>query len=172
VELEPVVRNLRLAMALRWLSEAFGLALVYLLLTARLELAEIVVAVIAASLAAAFRIGVASSAERRFAWPFWRRPALAEVIRDLARDSITVAAALIAALARAQPLRGSFVRSRFAARGETAEQATRRAEATFLISLAPNSYVVDVDERRRQILVHQLVADRPAIQRSLARLRR
>jgi hypothetical protein len=159
------------APALGWLCEAFGLALFYLLLTARLNVAE-AVAVTAAFLVATLKIGVASSAEWRFAAPFWRQLSLAQAIGALTRDSMIVAMALIHALLRALPPPGAFMCSRFPSRSEAAEQAARRAAAVFLISLAPNSYAVDVDEAKGQIVVHQLLPDRPAIQRGLARLRR
>ena len=156
--------------ALRWGSEAFGLAVLYLLLSARLELGEVALAALTGALAAALRIGVASSAERRFRRPLWRRIAPARAAAELLSDSLTVARVLIAAVLGVDRRPGRFVRGRFQARGEDAETATRRAEAVFVVSLAPNSYVVDVDERRDLVVVHQLVPDRTAVRRHLGRL--
>ncbi len=116
------------------------------------------------------RTGVAASAERRFRRPLWRRLAPGRAAADLLADSVIVARVLIAAALGANRQPGRFVRGRFRARGEDAETATRRAEAVFVVLLAPNSYVVDVDERRDQVIVHQLVPDRTAVRRHLARL--
>jgi hypothetical protein len=88
------------------------------------------------------------------------------------RDSMIVAVALLRAFLGVLPAPGAFACSPFPSRSDRAEQAARRAAAVFLISLAPNSYVVDIDERKGQILVHQLVPDQAAVQHSLANLRR
>jgi hypothetical protein len=151
-------------------SEAFGLGVLYLLLTARLEPAELALAALAALQATTLRMGVAASAERRFRRPLWRRLAPGRAAADLLGDSLTVARMLLPVALGAYRRPGRFLRERFVARGEDAETATRRAEAIFVVSLAPNSYVVDIDERRGQMLVHELVPDRGAVRRHIARL--
>jgi hypothetical protein len=78
------VLGIPLAIALRWLCKALGLALLDMLLAARLNGAAVVVAVIPAYLAAAFTTGVILNAERRFTGPFCARLALAALAGTLA----------------------------------------------------------------------------------------
>ena len=103
----------------------------------------VLLAVLVGVLAASLRACVTASAERQFRRPLWRRLALGRAAVDLLRESGTVGRRLIAAALGADRRPGRFVHRGFEARGEHAETATRRAEAVFVVSLAPNSYVVD-----------------------------
>jgi hypothetical protein len=164
--------GIRIGILLRWWSEALRLGLLYLLLTARLQPMELALAGLAGLLAAALRTGVTASAELQFRRPRWRRLAVAASAASLVGNSATVARRLVAAAFESDRRPGRFFSEPFAARGADAATATRRAEAVFLVSLAPNGYVVDVDERQDEILVHQLVPNRRTICRQLARLGR
>jgi hypothetical protein len=164
--------GIRIGILLRWCSEALCFGLLYLLLTTRLQPMELALAGLAGLLAAALRTGVTASAERQFQRPRWRRLVVAASAAPLVGDCATVARRLVAAAFESDRRPGRFFSEPFAARGADAATATRRAEAVFLVSLAPNGYVVDVDEREDEILVHQLVPHRSAICRQLARLER
>ncbi len=73
----------------------------------------------------------------------------------LARDGLLLARVLACRL-RGEISCGSFRWVRFGDSGVGPEGAARRALARVALSFAPNTYVIDVDRERGQLLVHQL----------------
>jgi multisubunit Na+/H+ antiporter MnhE subunit len=73
-------------------------------------------------------------------------------------------------LARALPTRGSagaqFVEVPFAATGDAAHDAARRAWTEAVGSLGPNTVVVDIDRERGVLLAHQLLPTPDAAERA------
>jgi hypothetical protein len=91
----------------------------------------------------------------------WLRRAWRPVAR-VPVDLALVVAAIVAQVARPKAERGRLRALHFDPRGDDPEDHGRRALAEALGSLAPNTYVIGIDDRRRVILVHQLVSTRDA----------
>lgn len=72
-------------------------------------------------------------------------------------DCGIVAAALMRTLLRREKVEGVFRTIPFDPGGDDAESAARRALVLAGACLAPNTYVVAVDEQRQEMRVHQLI---------------
>jgi len=71
-----------------------------------------------------------------------------------------LASALWRRLVLRRDMRGGFRAVRFRHGGAGGEATARRVLTKLLASFAPNTYVLDVDEDRDVVLVHQLVTNR------------
>ena len=137
-----------------WWATLLGL---YLLLAAKLTGEEILVGAGAAALAATAATVTAKAGNLRFqprlSWlrRFARLPGLVLV------DCAIVGAALWRRVILRRTVEGVFRSVPFDAGGDDAVSAARRALVTAGISLAPNTYLVDMDRERGILLVHQLV---------------
>ena len=78
-------------------------------------------------------------------------------------DTVIVLAALGRRLLGRGRLEGGFRAVSFAVGGEGPEDAARRAAATEVISLTPNTYVVSADRKEESLLLHQLVVRRAPV---------
>ncbi len=87
----------------------------------------------------------------RWALGLWRLPL------QSVRDTGVLVSALWYRLVLHRPVAGSFRAVPFRAGGEDPEAAARRAIAKGVGSVAPNTYVLDIDREHELILVHQLV---------------
>jgi multisubunit Na+/H+ antiporter MnhE subunit len=140
-----------------WLCWWCGLFGLYLLLAAQVTVEEAVVGAIAAALAATGTTvtGQAGSLNFRarlsWLWRFCRLP-----IRVVVESGI-VGVALWRQIVGRQDVQGTFRLVPFNCGGEDAMSGARRALVTAGVSLAPNTYVVELDRKQGVMIVHQLV---------------
>jgi multisubunit Na+/H+ antiporter MnhE subunit len=79
---------------------------------------------------------------------------------EVARDTYTVFEALARTLATRKPPRGGFRELPVRYGDDTPRGVTRRVLLTGADSLAPNKFVLGIDEERNVMVVHELVAER------------
>ena len=79
------------------------------------------------------------------------------IARSLFTDTYALFAALLADLTGRKPVRGAFRAVPFDTGADDEEDAPARAAAAFKLSIAPNTYVVDLDTDEKLIVVHQFV---------------
>jgi len=129
-----------------WIPLAFEVAVPELI-------AGAVAAAAGATLATAVRAQRLISFRPRLRWAFrlWRLPS------QVVFDTGILFAVLWRRLVMRQDVSGSFRAIPFRAVGENPEANARRAMAMTVGSLAPNTYVIDIDKDYELILVHQLV---------------
>jgi hypothetical protein len=145
----------RLVFGLTWWAIALGL---WMLLVFKTEPAEIVAGAVAAALAAT---GAELVRLRGYA-PFspelrWGR-GLVRLPRDVLVDTWRMLRLLVLHFARGQPVGGRFRTVHFeACAGREPRKQARRAVATWVGGVSPNTYVLGFDERRDAAVVHQLV---------------
>ena len=141
----------------------------YLLFAGQASSAELVAGALLGALAAAYEVHVRRLArcKLRLTAP-WSRLTV-RTLGALARDTGLVGWGLIRAIA-GRPLQGGEARQPFetgdlspGAAGGAA--AGHRAIAVLAVSIAPNTYVIDVLEPPQGLLVHRLVARTPAADR-------
>jgi multisubunit Na+/H+ antiporter MnhE subunit len=138
-----------------WWVAAFWL---WMLMSGDWNTIELVAAACAATLTA-----TVGEAARTIAGLRWRIPA-----RDVASawsqtyqvvvDFVIVLGALLVSAVRLRMVRGQFfVREFRPAPGRAPRRFGSRAWRTYVATISPNAYVVDVDEDERTVLVHDLV---------------
>jgi multisubunit Na+/H+ antiporter MnhE subunit len=140
-----------------WLAWFVALNLAWFLLIDSLVLAEEVLGLFASALAAT--VAVALGRQRifqfrpRWEWllPAWRLPG-----RTL-RETGWVLGALARQLAGGPAARGSFRQIPVSLPDEESPSATKRALLTAGLSFPPNSFVLEIDSDREQMLVHELI---------------
>jgi hypothetical protein len=135
-----------------------GLWILYELLAGSFDWPELVAGGLA-SLAATLAVLAAGSGEHlgRMRWGWWWllvRRVPPEVISDTIR--------VLAAAVRRSPISGRFRTVAFEPGGDDAESASRRALVIFGASIAPDSYVVEIDRENAAILTHELVPKEPS----------
>lgn len=141
-----------------WLLWWFAAFWMWMLMSGDWNTIELVAAACAAALTAS-----AAEAVRAIAGLRWRIPA-----RDVASawsqpyqvvvDFVIVLGALLLGAMRLRMVRGQFfVREFRPARGRAPRRFGSRAWRTYVATISPNAYVVDVDEDERTVLVHDLV---------------
>ena len=141
-----------------WLLILFGL---WLWLVDTLSLPELLVGPVAALISAAVTLGVRNKSGARFLLrPRWLRW-FAHLPLGVLRDSAVVLAALWRHLARRERVPGVFRVVECPLTGDDPQSASRRALATALTSVTPNTYVIGIDRERGVVLIHQLVPDAP-----------
>jgi hypothetical protein len=82
---------------------------------------------------------------------------LGRILRHVLRDCRIVAGALAEALARRRHIEGVFREFAWQSHEDEEEAASLRALVTLGLSLAPNSYVVEVREDEKRLVMHHLV---------------
>ena len=138
-------------------ARAVGLTLVYFALTGEISVAEAVAGVVIA-IAASLLHHATASAGRAYAAitpaAFTAIPGLAwSAVRDCAR----ISGAIASALAMRTVLSGEFVETSFTPGDRDAAARTRRGLRLAALSLAPNSYAVDILYPRARLLGHRLL---------------
>lgn len=129
----------------------------YLLFSGELSRTELIAGAATAAAATLFALLLHRAGTRRLAlrapWP----RVLGTTLAALAADSVRVGASLLRAILRppAGPL-GTVSRQPFRA-GEGPVDAGRRGVVELATSLAPNGYVLDLDEAGAVMLMHRLV---------------
>ena len=124
---------------------------VWLLYVGQHHAQEVVAGAVAAALSTALALGVARAARSRYRLDpqpltrAWRLPW--NVVRDFAVVSI--------ALVHGRP-RGAWETIELPVRGDDPRSAGRRALLAVLASIAPNTYLVDIDRERGVAHVHNL----------------
>jgi multisubunit Na+/H+ antiporter MnhE subunit len=140
-----------------WLAWYFPLFGLWMLFVGTLAPEEMVLGALAAA-------GAATAADRvraqdlvrfrlrpRWLTGVWRLP------WRLVTDSGLLAVALWRQLRRPGSVRGVFRVLPFPKEGDDAAAAARRALATTVVSLTPNTYVVGIEGNEGAVLVHQLI---------------
>lgn len=140
---------------------AIGVGL-WMLLVFKTESAEIA----AGAVAAAFTATGAELVRSRGYAPFspelrwWR--GLVRLPREVLVDTWRMLWLLVLHFARGKPIEGRFRIVHFeACAGQEPRKQARRAVATWLGGVSPNTYVLGFDERKDAAVVHQLVPSEP-----------
>jgi multisubunit Na+/H+ antiporter MnhE subunit len=143
-----------------WMCWWVAFVVTWLLLVGTLERNEILAGVGAGAVAATVAELVRVQDYRRFRprakWLFRAARLPAHVFAD----SLLVFRVLYRRLFTADRRGGAFRACRLDPGGDDAQSAARRALIVASLSLAPNTYVVGIDEEEGLILVHQLVPSR------------
>lgn len=142
-----------------WLIWFVALNLLWLALISSFVLAEEILGLFAAALAATAAVAVSRqrliSFRPRLEWLLQaRRLPWASV-----RETGLVLAALARQLAGGEPARGRFRTLPVSLPPDPDQAATKRALLTAGLSFPPNSYVLEIDSERELMLVHNLVSE-------------
>lgn len=144
------------AVPLLWVVCWIFFFFVWILLVEKTEVSELITGAVAAAFGATLttalhaRHGIPFKPGVRWTLKLWR------LVPQAVFDLGVLVAVLWRRLVLRQPVSGSFRAVPFHVSGGDAEANARRVLATGAGSFAPNTYVVDVDEERGLILVHQL----------------
>jgi multisubunit Na+/H+ antiporter MnhE subunit len=141
-----------------WVAWFLPLFVLWLAFVDTLAIAEVVVGLVAAAVAATASEVVRDQDLVRFRLKVsWLRD-LRLVPLQVLRDCWTLAGALWRHLT-GRPVHGVFRALPFPAERDDARSAARRALVTGVVSLTPNTYVVGIEGDDGSVLVHQLVAE-------------
>jgi multisubunit Na+/H+ antiporter MnhE subunit len=141
-----------------WVAWYVPLVVLWLAFVDTFAVAEVVLGLLAAAVAATAAELVRSQELVRFRMdPRWLR-GLGSLPWQVLRDSWLLVVALWGQL-RGRPVRGVFRVVPFPAEQDDARSAARRALVTGFVSLAPNTYVVGIEGDQGAMLVHQLVPE-------------
>lgn len=133
-----------------------------MLLVFKTEPAEIVAGAVAAALAATGAELVRSRGYAPFSpeLRWWR--SLLRLPRDVVIDTWRMLRLLVVHFTRGEPVTGGFRIVHFeACGGRDPRRQARRAVATWLGGVSPNTYVLGFDEGRDAVVLHQLVPTEP-----------
>lgn len=149
-----------LRLLISWLGWSAFLFPVYLLLAGTLDWQDLVIGALVAAVSAVATVAAWRVRRLHFRPRLrWLAP-LSRVPGQVLIDCGVVFAALGRRLFRGQTVEGVFRTIPFDPGGDDPESAARRALILAAGSLAPNTYVIDVDRERGFLLVHQLVPTR------------
>jgi multisubunit Na+/H+ antiporter MnhE subunit len=141
-----------------WLALLTGL---WLLFVGAFDRVDVVAGILAAAVAATAAEVVRRQGLLRFRLePSWVAGAWQVPFRIFSQFVAVSAAALRTVVRRRKPFRSGFKTLPLHAPGDEAAAAGRRAWATWVFTLSPNAYVVEVDRGARQALVHVLLLSR------------
>lgn len=144
-----------------WLAWYGGLVLLWVLYVGSVSTIELVAGLCAAAVAATAAEVVRSQGLLRYrVQRRWLRRGLKHAVRVLPDFGVVMVVLGRALAGRGQS--GAFRTFEFPGGGDRAVDAGRRAFAAVAASLAPNRYVVHVDEEEGYALVHDLDPDRGA----------
>ena len=131
----------------------------WLLLTGDWNRIEVIGAACGATVGATVAELVRVAARQPLLVPLERVRASASVPLVVLADFAIVMWALLRSLARRRVVRGAFVTRAFDAGAKTTPRGqARRAWTIWLAGFSPNAYVVEIDEERDTVLLHDLVA--------------
>jgi multisubunit Na+/H+ antiporter MnhE subunit len=147
----------RIRSAAMWWLALFGL---WLLFVGTRERYELIGGACAAAVGAAFADALRGEGLLRFRFEELGWLASRGVPWKILRDFGVLVWALALHLTRARSVRSAYVAVPFAAGGSDASSAGRRALATVLGTISPNSVVLDIDPERNVALRHDLVPSR------------
>jgi multisubunit Na+/H+ antiporter MnhE subunit len=148
---------------LLWWAVLLGL---WLLFVDTLALAEVLVGLGAAALAALAALGIHAYGGTRFRFRVRWLLLLRDVPASTLRDCATLGVVLWRHLIRGERARGAFRTIPFPIH-EGPTSAAWRAFFAGATSIAPNTYVIRFDRERDTVIVHQLVPDPPERMESL-----
>jgi hypothetical protein len=141
-----------------WIAWFLPLLLLWLAFVDTLAGAELAAGLVAAAIAASAAELVRSQDLVRFRLdPRWL-PGLQRLPWQVLRDTWLLAVALWGQLG-GRPVRGRFRVVPFPSEGDDARSAARRALATAVVSVAPNTVAVGIEGGEGELLVHQLVPE-------------
>ncbi|MBV8884097.1 MAG: Na+/H+ antiporter subunit E [Chroococcidiopsidaceae cyanobacterium CP_BM_RX_35] len=141
---------------LSWFAEWVVLSLFWFIFVGKFALMEVLVGILATALVVAATEIVRKQNFARFRphkrWLLgaWQLPI------SVLRDCAIVMAVMWRRVFQAQNVRGSFQVLSFPSEGSNSRSSARRALAVTLISLPPNTYVVDIDREKNLMLLHEL----------------
>jgi hypothetical protein len=133
----------------------------YLLFVGQATIPELVAALVTSGLAAAYHRHVRRNAHRHFRLAVPWMVLTLRVGRALARDTVLVGWALARAIFGCS-FHHDLTRQPFDGGGDTPRAAAHRGIAVLAVSIAPNSYAIDVLEPAFGLLMHRLVPCPPA----------
>ena len=144
--------------ALLWSASWLCLTAFYVLLVGQIKGAEVAAGLLSGALASAAYTATKSRGNLGFAFRIAWLAHLRNLPGQVLADTGCVFGALWNLIIHRKPIRGRFLAIPFDFGGQEATSAARRALVTAAASLAPNAYVVAVDEKEGLLLLHQLVA--------------
>jgi multisubunit Na+/H+ antiporter MnhE subunit len=150
------VRRRRSSRAVHWLAWFAALNLLWLVFISAFDVAETLLGVVASAVAATAASAVRETRLIRFRprarWILagWRIP-----WRTLAETGLVLRVLWLRVL-RGKPIAGRFVTQPFPLGRDPERDAARRALFTIGASIAPNTYVVGIDEDEHAALLHEL----------------
>jgi hypothetical protein len=143
-----------------WLGWFVALNVLWLAFISAFDLAETLVGVVAAAIAATAATVVGQQGlvtfrpRPRWLLGIWRLPWRAVT------DTVVVFGALARRIFRGEPIHGRFRVERFRLAREADRREARRAVFTIGASIPPNAYVVGIDDEEHTVLLHELVPAR------------
>jgi hypothetical protein len=141
-----------------WLAFWVASFWLWMLLVGEWNRIELVAAACAATATATFAERARVVAARRARVPLARVPTLGTALVMVFVDFGIVVAALARSLGRREIVRGRFVVHELRElRGDAPRTAGNRAWTTYVATISPNAYVVDVDDDSGTVLLHDLV---------------
>ena len=144
-------------LAALWTGWWLALTVLWVLLVGTVERSEVIAGAVAAAVAATAATSVLAPPGGRFRPRTRWLVSLGGLPWVTVRDTASLFAALWRHLVLRRPVEGRFRAVHFAWDGHGPRAVARRALAKAAGSLAPNTYVVGIDEDEDVILVHQLV---------------
>jgi hypothetical protein len=141
-----------------WFLLWLALFWLWLLLTGDWNRIEVIGAACGAALAATLSEIVRAAARQQLTVPLERLRASASVLPIVFADFGIVMWVLLRSVAQGRVARGAFITRRFDAGPKTTVSGRgRRAWTVWLAGFSPNAYVLEIDEERDTVLLHDLV---------------
>jgi hypothetical protein len=144
---------------LAWTAWWFGLFWLWLLLTGDWNRIEVIGAACGAAITATLAEIVRGAARQAVPVPLERLRAAANVPPIVFADFGIVMWVLLRSLVQRRVVRGPFITRNFNAGPKTTPRGkAHRAWTIWLAGFSPNAYVIEIDEERDSVLLHDLVA--------------
>jgi multisubunit Na+/H+ antiporter MnhE subunit len=146
-----------------WLGWFLALNVLWLAFISAFDVAETVVGMVASAIAATAATAVRKTGlvefRPRIAWllAIWR------VGPRIFVETYELFMVLWRRIVRGEPIRGRFRAEPFRIGREARRASARRAVRTIGESIAPNAYVVGIDEERHEVLVHEILTRPPRV---------
>jgi hypothetical protein len=140
-----------------WLLWWIALFWLWMLLVGEWNRIEWIAGACAATIGASVAEYMRWALDLRFRIPLDRVPTVATALAMVFVDYGIVMGVLFRSLARRKIHRGRFIARDFAAGGDSPRAFGNRGWTTLVANYSPNAYVVDIDQERDLVLLHDLV---------------
>lgn len=141
-----------------WTAWWLALFWLWLLLVGDWNRIEVIGAACGAAIVATLAEIVRAAARQQLSVPLERLRASASVLPIVFADFGIVMWVLLCSVAQRRVARGAFITRSFDAGPKTTESGrARRAWTVWLAGFSPNAYVLEIDEERDTVLLHDLV---------------
>ncbi len=150
-----------------WIAAATPICggLLYFLLAGEVSTSETLAGAVVVVLGSSYAVALGKGASLSMAMQWRAIPALARATGTILPDTVRVGRVLLAVVLARRPGREGLVREQpFRYGGDDPEDAGRRGVVITALSLAPNGYVVGIDEGG-DMLLHRLAAAPPSGER-------